>query len=365
MPIVERERSDGTVAFLAQIDLQRKGKRYRDNRTFDKRKAAEAWIKKRTKEIEALLAAGINPIKPRVAKITLGDAIDKYVSTHVGDVGKTKAQCLRTIRDEYDISDLTCDQVTSTHIVTLAEELHSRPDVKSPSTVLNYLSHLGAVFTISKPAWGYPLDATAHRDAILVCGRLGLTRKSKSRDRRPTIDELERLLEAFETASNADPRTMPMHKIAIFGLLSTRRQSEITRIEWRDLNVSDSQVLVRSMKHPGDKIGNDVWCDLPEQAVKVALSMPRKPDDDRVFPFNPQTVSARWTRACAFLGIEDLHFHDLRHEGVTRLFEMGLTIPKVASFSGHRSWSSLQGYTHLKQSGDKYADWDWLERAAV
>lgn len=59
------------------------------------------------------------------------------------------------------------------------------------------------------------------------------------------------------------------------------------------------------------------------------------------------------------LGIEDLHFHDLRHEGVTRLFEMGRTIPQAASVSGHRSWSSLKRYAHIRQTGDKYAEWKW------
>src|ERR1022692_591693 len=32
-------------------------------------------------------------------------------------------------------------------------------------------------------------------------------------------------------------------------------------------------------------------------------------------------------RACQQLEIKDLHFHDLRHEGVSWLFEMGRTIP--------------------------------------
>jgi hypothetical protein len=41
-----------------------------------------------------------------------------------------------------------------------------------------------------------------------------------------------------------------------------------------------------------------------------------------------------------------LHFHDLRHEGISRLFEMGRTIPQAASVSGHRSWASLQRYSH-------------------
>lgn len=64
---------------------------------------------------------------------------------------------------------------------------------------------------------------------------------------------------------------------------------------------------------------------------------------------------------CRFLEIEDLHFHDLRHEGISRLFEIGYTIPRAASVSGHRSWSSLQRYSHIRQTGDKYKGWKWLD----
>ena len=44
--------------------------------------------------------------------------------------------------------------------------------------------------------------------------------------------------------------------------------------------------------------------------------------------------------------LEDLHFHDLRHEAVSRFFEMGLTTPEVASISGHRDPRMLFRYSH-------------------
>ncbi len=111
------------------------------------------------------------------------------------------------------------------------------------------------------------------------------------------------------------------------------------------------------MKNPDQKIGNDVWCEPPE-ALRIALAMPRT--HPSIFPYTTDAISAAFTRACAFLGIEDLHFHDLRHEGVSRLFEMGRTVPLAASVSGHRSWQSLQRYTHVRAAGDKYASWSWL-----
>jgi len=84
------------------------------------------------------------------------------------------------------------------------------------------------------------------------------------------------------------------------------------------------------------------------------------------FPYTTDAISARFTRACQLLEIEDLHFHDLRHDGISRLFEIrwqGGSIPHVAAVSGHRSWKSLQRYTHVRQKGDKYAGWPWLAAA--
>jgi len=51
---------------------------------------------------------------------------------------------------------------------------------------------------------------------------------------------------------------------------------------------------------------------------------------------------------CGKLKIKDLHFHDLRHEGTSRLFEAGFSIEQVALVTGHKDWKMLRRYTHLK-----------------
>jgi integrase len=146
-----------------------------------------------------------------------------------------------------------------------------------------------------------------------------------------------------------------MDRIILFALFSARRQEEIIKIRWDDYE--SNRVLVRAMKHPTDKAANDVWCELPPEASAIIDSMPRR--EERIFAYSNEAISAAFTRACKVLGIDDLHFHDLRHEGISRLFELGRSIPQVASVSGHRSWQSLQRYTHLRQSGDKYDGWKW------
>jgi integrase len=112
------------------------------------------------------------------------------------------------------------------------------------------------------------------------------------------------------------------------------------------------------MKHPGDKIGNNVWCNLTTEAIAFIKAQPKT--GERIFPYSTESISAAFTRACKTLGIKGLHFHDLRHEGASWLFEKGgLDIPQVSLITGHRGWSSLQRYSHIRQTGDKYENWKW------
>ena len=59
-------------------------------------------------------------------------------------------------------------------------------------------------------------------------------------------------------------------------------------------------------------------------------------------------MGSEFRKACKLLGIDDLHFHDLRHEGCTRLAEKGMTIPQIQQVSLHDSWSSLERYVSVK-----------------
>jgi len=108
----------------------------------------------------------------------------------------------------------------------------------------------------------------------------------------------------------------------------------------------------------GDKKGNDVYCEFSPEGPAIINSMPRV--EPQIFPYSTSAISAAFIRACRFLGIEDLRFYDLRHEGISRLFELGKTIPQAAAVSGHRSWTSLKRYTHIRHTGDKYENWKWL-----
>jgi len=63
--------------------------------------------------------------------------------------------------------------------------------------------------------------------------------------------------------------------------------------------------------------------------------------------YMPHCLRLAWNRARNKAGITDLRFHDLRHEAVSRFFEMGMSVPEVALISGHKDVRQLFRYTHL------------------
>jgi integrase len=69
---------------------------------------------------------------------------------------------------------------------------------------------------------------------------------------------------------------------------------------------------------------------------------------DRVFATTAEAIKLSWQRATKRASLDDLRFHDLRHEAISRFFEKGLSLPEVALISGHKDPRMLFRYTHLK-----------------
>lgn len=153
--IIERKRKNGTVAYLAQVVLYRDGRpAIRQSQTFDRRPAAKAWIDR--KEAEFADPTLLEKAKAAQRKtISLSEAIEHYIKESRRPIGRTKRQVLLSIQ-ALEWAKMDCSKVTSQEIVEFARMLSA---TRKPQTVANYLSHLGSIFAIAKPAWGIPLDA--------------------------------------------------------------------------------------------------------------------------------------------------------------------------------------------------------------
>jgi integrase len=352
--ITPRTSAAGKTTYKAQVRIRRGGVIiHQETQTFDRRTVALAWTKKRETELA----------KPGALEIIKSDdpplsqVIRQYVDESQKNLTHNKKTSLLYLAKQ-ELTKLKCSEITSNVLVQFGRAL----DVE-PVTTSSYFSHLKGVFKVAKPAWGYPLDKAAFVEALDVLSEMGITGTSNHRERRPTLDELGKVLAHLRTKRMENPDVFAYDLIVLFAIFSTRRRSEILRMRWSDIDEAESRLMVFDMKDPKKKIGNNVWVDLTPEAVRIARAVPRI-DDVLVFPYSPSAVSDEFKKACEAEGVEDLRFHDMRHEGVSRLFELGKDIPAVSMMSGHKTWTHLKRYAHIQKYGDKYADWEWLDIVA-
>ena len=176
--------------------------------------------------------------------------------------------------------------------------------------------------------------------ARIALGRLGLVGKGNERDRRPTQDELDRLVAGFEFNPY---QKIPVGRIIRFAVATAMRQDEISRIECADFDPQKKMLLVRDRKDPRRKNGNNQRIPLLDVTGYDACAIIEEQrrcvggNGGRIFPDNGKSVGTAFRRQCRDLDIEDLHFHDLRHVGTSRLFEAGFSIEQASLVTGHKT----------------------------
>lgn len=341
--------------------LQPRGKRWRaivrrkghasQTKTFPTKTAAKTWADRIERELAELDARGEKVGRDQ----TIAQLIDWRIE-ELGDakgISKTQAGNMSRLRE--GLGDKVAQRLTANDIIEHARRRVEGRHVMAngqlipacaPATMNVELGYLSELLKLAGPMLGVRPAIDPVAEARPVLRLLKLVGKSKRRERRPTADELQRLRAHFEAA--AWRSEIPMPDIIDFAIMTAKRESEITRLLWSDLEASTRTALLRDAKHPRHKEGNHKRFALLGAAWELVQRQPRMKDEDRIFPYNPKSIGTAFTRACAKLGIEDLHFHDLRHEGTSRLFEQGYDIPEVASVTLHESWTELKRYTQLR-----------------
>lgn len=335
-----RKQSDGSTRYTAVIRI-RKGKAvvHREAKTFAHRSAALTWARHR----EVILEDPAALISAQDGTQTLAAIIRWYIDTFesVSKWQRSKQTHLEFL-ERHKIGKSNPFGLTTAILVDHVR--NRRAEGTGASTVANDLTWLGVVLRAAKSVRGLPVRPEIVEETRTACRELRLVGKAQKRNRRPTAEELQRLKAFF---SRRDVRsTIPMVDIVDFAIHSARREAEICRLEWRDNDSESRTGMVRDAKHPTAKEGNhrrfkytpEAWEIVDHQAMT----------SEYIFPYNPRSVGEAFTRACHILGIKDLHFHDLRHEATSRLFERGYQIHEVAQFTLHDSWNELKRYTNLR-----------------
>jgi integrase len=236
-----------------------------------------------------------------------------------------------------------------------------RADGAQPATINQDITFLRGPLKFAGSAWDECEDVSdaAIAAAMPLLKKYQLIGKSRPRDRRPTQDEIDALLAYFEKQEKHPNSLLPMRDIVEFSLLSARRISETCRLRWGDVNGADMTCIVRDMKDPKQKKGNDHEFPLLGKAWDIVMRQPRVDPtnpEERIFPYNSKSCSAAYTRAKNALGIKNLRLHDNRREAASRFIEghesfggEQHSIPQAMVLTGHKNPTILiRTYTRLK-----------------
>jgi integrase len=305
------------------------------NRTFDSKVDAEAWAR----SIEAEMDRGIFVDRTEAETTSFGDLLKRYaaeISPHKkgGDGEILRIHKLRKDKlAEYKVSALTGK--------VMAEYRDARLRQVTGSTVNRELTLIGHVLTIARKEWGIPLE-------VNPVSMIRRPKENRARARRLSPAEEKRLLAElapsprdesgrFEAGGCRNEWVLP---VVILAIESAMRRSEILSLRWPDVFLDERFVRLHDSKN-----GEARDVPLSTRAAATLSALPRHPDG-RVFPITGEAIKKAFTRACERAGLENVHFHDLRHEATSRIATRLDNILELSAVTGHKTVQMLKRYYH-------------------
>lgn len=304
------------------VQIRRKGFRPRF-RSFASHSAAQQWARLE----EAAIDNGHGRVETKSSREnTVSELLARYAREKTPDKKGAETELLRlTKMQAAPFAQLSLSNLTSSAIADYRD--HRLSEVK-PTTVRRELGILRSVLETARKEWGLPIR---ENPVALVA----IPAAKDARERRLKRGEEQRLFDAIDKGRN--PFVLPVVALA---LATGLRRGELLRLTWQDIDLDCRTALIRDTKN-----GSDRTIPLTRPAAATLETLEKV--EVNVFRLTPNALRQSWRRACQRARIEDLRFHDLRHEAISRFFEMGLSVPEVALISGHRDARMLFRYTHL------------------
>lgn len=265
--------------------------------------------------------------KQSIKGLSVGDALDKYLieitpekkgaSDEEYRIGKAKRMRL---------AKRPLHSVTPADVIDFADEIGGSDNNKR-----KYISIISHLFRIAIRRWNLPVTNP-------VTGRIDLPSNGQPRERRLKKGEYEKLMKALFGEAKA---------FVIIAIETAMRRSEIFNLRWEHIDKEKGTGLLRDTKNGETR--TTIFSDIAMEALD-ALEWK---DEGEVWTISERQLRHDWEAAREDIGSPDLHFHDLRHEGTSRLFAIGLNVFEVQSITGHKTLTELRKYTHLNPSNTR------------
>src|SRR5262249_51086216 len=166
----------------------------------------------------------------------------------------------------------------------------------------------------------------------------------EGRIRFATEEELPKLIE-----SCVNQVTSPwLHPLVVLALNTSARQGEILALREGDIDFERNLIYFGRTKNrklkvvPMNRAAREAadWF-LKNGKGEYLVSWPWGD------PVGKTTVYDAFNRACREAGLENLHFHDLRHTAASYMVMSGVDLPTVKEILGHREINMTLRYSHL------------------
>jgi integrase len=310
-----------------QAMVRRKGTAPR-SKSFDKKTDAEKWARDLEAEVDR---CGVLPDTRVAEDTTLADIMTRYRDEVTPRKRGAKIEVFRiNAMLRHDIMHRTLTLLSSSDIAAYRDE---RLQTVGAAAVVREIATISQAIDTAMKDWNIYL---ARNPAKLV-RRPSLPR---GRDRRLEGDEEQRILAACDRG-----RIRWLKPMVVLAVETSMRRGEMLSLRWSNIDL-DRRVAHLSMTKNGSS--RDV--PLSTRAVETLTELMQQSDRDpeQVFAVSENAVRLAWNRLRSRIGLDNINFHDLRHEGVSRLFEKGLDVMEVSAISGHKTLSMLKRYTHLR-----------------
>lgn len=294
------------------------------SRTFTYRSDAIEWAREMERRADR---AELPQSTSSIASMSFGDLAERFLCEAAS---RHRSPTARQVVDTLRCSELWRLPLRSVGPECLAVYRDRRLREVGAGTVLRELGVIGRMFSLATTEWGMPLAGNPMT-------RISKPKAPNARERRLSAEEEARLFQGCKSSRNRYLRPL-----IVLALETAMRRGELLRVRRQDLDAASCTLHI-----PLSKNGHARTIPLSPTALRELLALPVPPDGS-LFPLTPVALRLAWDRLLRRAGICDLHFHDLRHEAISRLFERGLSVPEVALVSGHRDVRQLFRYTHLR-----------------
>lgn len=302
------------------VQIRRKGFPAQ-NRTFPSKVAAVAWAR----QTEAQLDHSGQTVTC-YPKMTFRALLERYSRTITPTKRGASSEAYRLSR--LMASPLASLDLADLKPVHLANYRDERLRTVKPGTVRREMGIIRSVLEVGRREWGLSVSNPAAEVSRPIA--------NDARDRRLRAGEWERIEEGLRIQRNEE-----VGAFLRLSLETALRRGELLRLCWENIDLERRVALI-----PETKTGRSRTIPLTPQAIRVLTAFRSR--EGSVFTVTESAIRQAWTRLCRRAGIIDLRVHDLRHEALSRLTELGLNTPELAAVSGHRDVRMLLRYTHVQ-----------------